>query len=203
VINLGSIQACRCGHHGRFLTAEAQAITALPCRENVDLFGRRRYRTPLGREVHSEVPQFGDNQALASLNGVHAITNYAGFCYTPARLPLIRFDHLGHRFVPDLGRGKFVRCERTRVDLVYDVFMQSTQHDLETLYTLVNQADLVLAAIPNPDPSVASARDSLSAALALSRDLANRFADPPKGDGSMGERGPEIWRRIVTGNQSK
>ncbi|HKD08412.1 MAG TPA: hypothetical protein VKB79_21105 [Bryobacteraceae bacterium] len=81
--------------------------------------------------------------------------------------------------------------------------MQSTQHDLETLYTLVNQADLVLAAIPNPDPSVASARDSLSAALALSRDLANRFADPPKGDGSMGERGPEIWRRIVTGNQSK
>jgi hypothetical protein len=82
--------------------------------------------------------------------------------------------------------------------------MQSTQHDLEALHTLVNQADLVLAAIPNPDPSVASARESLSAALALSRDLANRFADPPKkGDGAMGERGPEIWRRIVMGKQSK
>jgi hypothetical protein len=81
--------------------------------------------------------------------------------------------------------------------------MQSTQHDLEALYSLVNQADLVLAAIPNPDPSVASARESLNAALAPSRDLANRFADPPKGDGAMGERGPEIWRRIAMGQKPK
>ncbi len=82
--------------------------------------------------------------------------------------------------------------------------MQSTQRDLEALHALVNQADVALAAIPHPEPSVASARESLNAALTLSRDLANRFAGPPQlGDGAMGERGPEIWRRIVTEKQSK
>ena len=45
------------------------------------------------------------------------------------------------------------------------------QRDLKALRNLVNQADLVLATIPAPHPSVASARESLNAALALSKDL--------------------------------
>jgi hypothetical protein len=48
----------------------------------------------------------------------------------------------------------------------------NTRRDLKALRRLVNQADLVLATIPDPHPSIASARESLAAALALAKELA-------------------------------
>jgi hypothetical protein len=81
-----------------------------------------------------------------------------------------------------------------------------TRQDLKALHRLVNQADLVLATIPNPHPSIASARESLNAALALSKDLVGRFADPlaagaaamgAKGGSKTAERGPEYFARIA------
>ena len=66
----------------------------------------------------------------------------------------------------------------------------STRRDLKALRNLINQADLSLALVSDPHPSIASARESLSAALALSKDLANRFADPLKaGAAAMGKKG--------------
>ncbi len=47
----------------------------------------------------------------------------------------------------------------------------STRRDLKALYRLINQADLVLDTIPDPHPSMTSARESLTAALALARRL--------------------------------
>jgi hypothetical protein len=77
----------------------------------------------------------------------------------------------------------------------------STRRDLKALYRLINQADLVLNSIPNPHPSVASARESLNAALALSRDLAKRQPDAAalgaKGGRKTAERGPEYFSRIA------
>ena len=82
----------------------------------------------------------------------------------------------------------------------------SARRDLKALRNLVNQADLVLATIQNPHPSIASARESLNAALALSRDLVKRFADPlktgaaamgAKGGSKTAERGPEYYAQIA------
>src|SRR5277367_2540928 len=82
----------------------------------------------------------------------------------------------------------------------------STRRDLKALRSLVNQADLSLALIPDPQPSMVSARESLNAALALSKDLANRFADPltagaaalgAKGGSKTAERGPEYFKQIA------
>src|SRR4051812_11914805 len=53
----------------------------------------------------------------------------------------------------------------------------STLRDLKALRRLLNQADLVLELIPNPHPSMASAHESLTAALALSEDLIKRSSD--------------------------
>ena len=65
----------------------------------------------------------------------------------------------------------------------------STRRDLKALRILINQADLSLALVPD-HPSIASSRESLNAALALSKDLANRFADPLKvGAAVMGQKG--------------
>ena len=50
----------------------------------------------------------------------------------------------------------------------------SIRHDLRALRSLINQADLVLATIHQPDSAVRSARESLTAALALSKDLIPR-----------------------------
>ena len=50
----------------------------------------------------------------------------------------------------------------------------SVRRDLRALRNLINQADLVLATIPDPDSAVRSARESLTAALALSKDLIPR-----------------------------
>jgi len=81
----------------------------------------------------------------------------------------------------------------------------STRRDLKALRNLINQADLSLALLPD-HPSIASARESLNAALALSKDLIDRFVDPlkagavalgSKGGSKTAERGPEYFARIA------
>jgi len=76
----------------------------------------------------------------------------------------------------------------------------SNRRDLKALYRLINQADLVLATIPNPHPSVASARESLNAALVLSKHLAKREPDAAalgaKGGTATSKRGPEYYSKI-------
>jgi uncharacterized protein involved in exopolysaccharide biosynthesis len=81
----------------------------------------------------------------------------------------------------------------------------SIRRDIQALRRLINQADLSLALVPE-HPSIASARESLNAALALSKDLANRFADPlkagaaamgQKGGSKTAERGPEYYAQIA------
>jgi hypothetical protein len=88
----------------------------------------------------------------------------------------------------------------------------STRRDLKALRNLVNQADLSLALIPDPHPSIVSARESLNAALALSKDLASRFSDPLKaGTAAMGskdgsktaERGPEYFRQLAAKRKTR
>jgi hypothetical protein len=72
--------------------------------------------------------------------------------------------------------------------------------DLKALHRLINQADLVLATIQNPHASIASARESLTAALALSRHLAKREPDAAalgsKGGSVTAQRGPEYYAKI-------
>ena len=83
----------------------------------------------------------------------------------------------------------------------------SVRRDLKALRNLINQADLSLALIHDPDSSVASARESLNAALALSKDLVSRVSVDPvtagaaamgaKGGSKTAERGPEYFARIA------
>lgn len=77
----------------------------------------------------------------------------------------------------------------------------STQRDLKALKRLINQADLVLATISNPHPSVASARESLNAALALAGDLAKRQPDAvalgARGGSKTAERGSDYFAKIA------
>jgi hypothetical protein len=77
----------------------------------------------------------------------------------------------------------------------------STRRDLKALHRLINQADLVLNSIPDPHPSIASARESLTAALALSSDLSKRQPDAvalgTKGGKKTAERGPEYFAKIA------
>ena len=49
--------------------------------------------------------------------------------------------------------------------------------DFKALQRMISQAELVLGTIPHPHPSIARCRELLSAAVALSKDLANR---PPE-----------------------
>jgi hypothetical protein len=81
----------------------------------------------------------------------------------------------------------------------------STRRDLKARRNLINQADLSLALV-SEHPSIASARESLNAALALSDDLGIRFADPlkagsaameQKGGSKTAERGPEYFAGIA------
>lgn len=76
----------------------------------------------------------------------------------------------------------------------------SARRDLKALHRLINQADLVLATIPSPHPSVASARESLNAALALSKHLAKKEPDAAalgaKGGHVTAKRGPEYYAKI-------
>lgn len=77
----------------------------------------------------------------------------------------------------------------------------NTRRDLKALHRLINQADLTLATIADPHASVSSARESLGAALALSRQLARREPDAAalgsKGGKKTAERGPEYFARIA------
>lgn len=76
----------------------------------------------------------------------------------------------------------------------------STRRDLKALHRLINQADLVLATIPDPNSSIRSARESLMAALALSKDLVKREPDAvalgSKGGSVTAQRGPEYYAKI-------
>ncbi len=81
----------------------------------------------------------------------------------------------------------------------------SVHRDMKALRNLINQADLSLALVPD-SPSIASVRESLNAALALSKDLVKRIADPiragavalgTKGGSKTAERGPEYFARIA------
>lgn len=83
----------------------------------------------------------------------------------------------------------------------------SVRNDLKVLRNLINQADLVLATIAQPDSAVRSARESLTAALALSKDVARRVSVDPlkagasamgmKGGSKTAERGPEYFAQIA------
>lgn len=83
----------------------------------------------------------------------------------------------------------------------------STRRDLKALHRLINQADLVLNTIPDPHPSIASARESLQAALALSYDLAKRQPDAAalgsKGGKATAKRGPEYFAKIAGMRKTK
>src|SRR5579863_4768023 len=83
-----------------------------------------------------------------------------------------------------------------------------TRQDLKALHRLVNQADLVLATIPDPHPSIASARESLNAALALSKYLAKHEPDAAAlgakgGKATLASRGPEYFKRISAMRKNK
>lgn len=77
----------------------------------------------------------------------------------------------------------------------------STLPDLKALKRLINQADLVLATIPNPHPSIASARESLNSALALAADLVKHQPDAvalgSKGGQATAKRGSEYFKKIA------
>jgi hypothetical protein len=80
------------------------------------------------------------------------------------------------------------------------------QRDLKALKRLINQADLVLDTIPNPHPSVASARESLNAALRLADSLAK--VNPAatlgaKGGSVTAQRGPEYFAKIAAMRKTK
>jgi hypothetical protein len=64
----------------------------------------------------------------------------------------------------------------------------------------------VLDTIPNPHPSVASARESLNAALRLADDLAKinpAVALGAKGGSETAKRGPEYFARIAGMRKTK
>ncbi len=72
---------------------------------------------------------------------------------------------------------------------------------MKALQRIISQAELVLGTIPDPHPSIARTRELLTAAAALSKDLANR---PPEavalgaiGGKKTAERGPEYYARIA------
>ena len=65
----------------------------------------------------------------------------------------------------------------------------STRRDLKAVYRFANQADLVLDTIPKPHPSIASSRESLTAALALTKDLRERSVAKPVESNAAAEIG--------------
>lgn len=76
------------------------------------------------------------------------------------------------------------------------------QKDLKALQRIISQADLVLGTIPDAHPSIPRLRELLTAATALSKDLAER---PPEavalgaiGGKKTAERGPEYFARIAS-----
>ena len=76
------------------------------------------------------------------------------------------------------------------------------QKDLKALQRIVSQADLVLDTIPDSHPSIPRLRELLTAATALSKDLAER---PPEavalgaiGGKKTAERGSEYFAQIAS-----
>jgi hypothetical protein len=73
--------------------------------------------------------------------------------------------------------------------------------DLKALQRIVSQADLVLNTISDPHPSIKRCRELLRAAVALSKDLAER---PPEavalgaiGGRKTAQRGSEYYAKIA------
>ncbi len=91
----------------------------------------------------------------------------------------------------------------------------SIRNDLKALHRLIDQADLVLDTIPKPHPSMASARESLNAALALSKDLIARtntetLKENPAatlgargGNATFASKGSEHFRRLAAMRKTK
>ncbi len=89
-----------------------------------------------------------------------------------------------------------------------------TRRDLKALHRIINQSDLVLATIPNPHASIASARESLTAALALSKDLIARNGEEAlnhsaasllgaKGGQTTAKRGSEYFRELAAKRKNR
>lgn len=85
---------------------------------------------------------------------------------------------------------------------------------LKVLHRLINQSDLVLATINNPHPSIASARESLTAALALTKDLIARNGEEAlnhsaasllgaKGGQTTAKRGSEYFRELAAKRKNR
>ena len=92
----------------------------------------------------------------------------------------------------------------------------SIRRDLKAVRNLIDQADLVLATIHNPHPSIGSARESLTAALALTRDIIQRStaAGPVDesaaatlgakgGNATLASKGPEYFKQISAMRKKK
>lgn len=83
------------------------------------------------------------------------------------------------------------------------------RNDLKALHRLIDQADLVLDTIPNPHPSMASARESLNAALSFSKDLIKRVNTDSVsknaaaalgsrgGNATLASKGPEHFSKLA------
>ncbi|MGD0737793.1 MAG: hypothetical protein ABR976_21885 [Terracidiphilus sp.] len=73
--------------------------------------------------------------------------------------------------------------------------MPSNQTELRTLKSLISQADLILATIPElPENRTAAARESLSAALALADDMLKESKSPAAA--SLGRKGGSTTSRL-------
>jgi hypothetical protein len=91
----------------------------------------------------------------------------------------------------------------------------SIRRDLKAVRNLINQADRVLATIPQPHHSVGGARESLTAALALTRDIIQRSTAAPVdesaaaalgakgGNATLASKGPEYFKRISAMRKKK
>jgi hypothetical protein len=84
--------------------------------------------------------------------------------------------------------------------LVWGMTSLGNRQDHRALKRLINQADLVLATIPNPHPSIASARESLNAAIRLADALAEinpAITLGSKGGTKTAERGSEHFKKLA------
>jgi hypothetical protein len=91
----------------------------------------------------------------------------------------------------------------------------SIRRDLKVVRNLIDQADLVLATIHDPHPSIGSARESLTAALALTRDIIQRSTSTQVdesaaaalgakgGNATLASKGPEYFKRISAMRKAK
>ena len=77
--------------------------------------------------------------------------------------------------------------------------------DTEALTEIIEQASLALDTIPNLHPSLASVRESLTAALALSREITENLDKLPtassmgkkRGEALRDEKGPGYFRELA------